>query len=99
MPKPGGRMLADRPAAKRRTGPIVKLELGKAYTARKGSPLRIQWGTDAIYMVTKLPLGSVTTVSIVQVLGPCGVVLCYAADLRPCSPPKFEDEDEDEEPE
>lgn len=93
MPKPGVRMTTDRQVAKARRGPIVRLELGKAYTARKGCPLRIQWGTDAIYMVTKLPLGPVTTVSIVQVLGPCGVVLCCAADLRPCSPPKFEDEE------
>ena len=93
MPKPGVRMTTDRQVAKARRGPIIPLELGKAYTARKGSPLRIQWGTDAIYMVTKLPLGSVTTVSIVQVLGPCGVVLCYAADLRPCEEVRLEDEE------
>ena len=93
MPKPGVRMTTDRQVAKVRRPPAVRLELGKAYTARKGSPLRIHWGTDAIYMVTKLPLGPVTTVSIVQVLGPCGVALCCAADLRPCDEVRLEDEE------
>ena len=91
MPKPGVRMLTDRPVSRKPKGPIVKLEVGKAYTARKGSYLRIQFGTDAIYMVTQLPPVVMTT-SIVQVLGPCGVALCNAADLRPCSEPTFEEE-------
>ena len=34
MPKPGIRMMTDTPTAKKRTGPIVRLEVGKAYTAR-----------------------------------------------------------------
>lgn len=91
MPKPGVRMLADRPA-KRRTGPIVKLELGKAYTARKGSWLRTQFGVDAVYMVTALPPGPLTTSSYVQVLGPRGVALVPAIDLRPCEEVRLEDE-------
>jgi hypothetical protein len=92
MPKPGVRMVADRPKRKAPSLPIVKLELGKAYTARKGSNLRWQFGTDAIYMVTALP-PVVTTSSIVQVLGPRGVVLCYAVDLRPCEEVRLEDEE------
>ena len=92
MPKPGVRMLADRPAARKRTGPLVKLELGKAYTDRKGSYLRVQFGPDAIYMVTQLP-PVVTTTSIVQVLGPRGVALCNAVDLRPCEEVRLEDEE------
>jgi hypothetical protein len=35
----------------------------------------------------------VTTSSIVQVLGPRGVVLCYAVDLRPCEEVRLEDEE------
>jgi hypothetical protein len=91
MPKPGVRMMMDNPKRSPRRGPIVKLELGKAYTARKGSFLRVQFGTDAIYMVTQLP-PVVTTTSIVQVLGPRGVALCNAVDLRPCDEIRLEDE-------
>jgi len=91
MPKPGVRMTTDRPVARKSVGPIVKLELGKAYTARKGSPLRIQWGPLAVYMVVHLPQ-VVSRTAIVHVLGPCGITLCYAADLRPCNEPKFEEE-------
>jgi len=91
MPKPGVRMLADR-SIPRRTGPIVKLELGKAYTARKGSSLRIMFGPEAVYMVTQLP-PVVTTASIVQVLGPRGVALCNAVDLRPCDEVRMDDEE------
>lgn len=93
MPKPGVRMMVDRPVAKARTGPIVKLEVGKAYTARKGSYLRVQYGPDAIYMVTQLP-PVVTTTSVVQVLGPRGVALCNASDLRPCEEVRFEEEEQ-----
>jgi hypothetical protein len=92
MPKPGIRMMTDSPRPKKRTGPIVRLEVGKAYTARKGSYLRVQFGTDAIYMVTQLP-PVVTTSSIVQVLSPRGVALCNAADLRPCDEFRLEDEE------
>ena len=92
MPKPGVRMLVERPVAKRNQGPIVRLEVGKAYTARKGSYLRVQFGTDAIYMVTQLP-PVVTTASVVQVLGPRGVALCNAIDLRPCDEVRLEEED------
>lgn len=92
MPKPGVRMLTDRRVSRAPKPAIVLLEIGAAYTARKGSSLRYTFERDAIYMVTQLP-PAVTTLSIVQVLGPRGVVLCYAVDLRPCSPPKFEDEE------
>jgi hypothetical protein len=92
MPKPGIRMMTDLPRPKKRTGPIVRLEVGKAYTARKGSWLRVQFGLDAIYMVTQLP-PVVTTASIVQVLSPRGVALCNAADLRPCDEFRLEDEE------
>jgi hypothetical protein len=92
MPKPGIRMMMDKPAAKKRTGPIVRLEVGKAYTARKGSYLRVQYGPDAIYMVTQLP-PVVTISSIVQVLSPRGVALCNAGDLRPCEEVRLEDEE------
>lgn len=92
MRKPGVRMMVDRPVARRRVSPIVKLELGKAYTARKGSFLRVQFGFDAVYMVTQLP-PKVTTESFVQVLGPRGVVVCSAADLRPCEEVRLEDEE------
>ena len=93
MPKPGIRMMTDTPAAKKRTGPIVRLEVGKAYTARKGSYLRVQYGPDAVYMVTQLP-PVVTTSSIVQVLSPRGVALCNAVDLRPCEEVRLEEEGE-----
>jgi hypothetical protein len=43
-------------------------------------------------MVTQLP-PVVTTSSIVQVLGPRGVVLCYSTDLRPCEAVRLEDEE------
>ena len=92
MPKPGVRMLVDRPRARKKQGPTVRLEVGKAYTARKGSSLRMQFGIDAVYMVTQLP-PLVTTASIVQVLGPRGVALCNAADLRPCDEVNFEEEE------
>ncbi len=93
MPKPGVRMLADRPVSRKPKGPIVRLELGKAYTARKGSYLRVQFGSDAIYMVTQLP-PVVTTTSVVQVLGPRGVALCNASDLRPCEEVRLEEEEQ-----
>jgi hypothetical protein len=86
-------MLADRPVSTKPKGPIVKLELGKAYTARKGSYLRFQFGTDAIYMVTQLP-PVVTTSSVVQVLGPRGIALCNAIDLRPCEEVRLEEEEQ-----
>lgn len=92
MPKPGIRMVADRPKRKGPTGPIVRLVLGKAYTARKGSWLRVQFGVDAVYMVTQLP-PVVTINAIVQVLGPRGVALCNAGDLRPCDEVHLEDEE------
>lgn len=92
MPKPGVRMLTDHPVARRKQGPTVRLEVGKAYTARKGSWLRVQFGTDAIYMVTQLP-PVVTTASVVQVLGPRGVALCNAIDLRPCDEVRLEEEE------
>jgi len=92
MPKPGVRMLAERPVSTKPKLPIVKLELGKAYTARKGSSLRWQFGHDAVYMVTQLP-PKVTTESFVQVLGPRGVVVCSAVDLRPCEEVRLEDEE------
>lgn len=92
MPKPGIRMMTDLPRPKKRTGPIVRLEVGKAYTARKGSYLRVQFGVDAVYMVTQLP-PVVTVTSIVQVLSPRGVTLCNAADLRPCDELRLEDEE------
>ena len=92
MRRSGVRMLADRPNAKRRKEPIIPLVLGKAYTARKGSSLRIRFGPEAIYMVTALP-PIVTLSSIVQVLGPTGVSLCCASDLRPCDEVRLEDED------
>ena len=44
MPKSGVRMLTDRPASRKPKGPIVKLEIGAAYTARKGSNLRYMFG-------------------------------------------------------
>ena len=91
MPKPGVRMLADRPVSRMPKLPIVKLELGKAYTARKGSSLRWQFGHDAVYMVTQLP-PVVNTSSIVQVLGPRGVAMVYAVDLRPCEEVRLEEE-------
>jgi len=94
MPKSGVRMLTDRPTSRKPKGPIVKLELGKAYTARKGSNLRYMFGAGAIYMVTQLP-SPVTTTSIVQVLGPRGVVLCYATDLRPCDEVRTPEEVDD----
>ena len=92
MPKPGVRMTTDRQVAKARRGPIIPLELGKAYTARKGSYLRVQYGPDAVYMVTQLP-PVVTMGSVVQVLGPRGVALCNAGDLRPCEEVRLEDEE------
>lgn len=92
MPKPGVRMVADRPKRKSPTGPIVRLEVGKAYTARKGSWLRVQYGIDAVYMVTQLP-PVVTIGSVVQVLSPRGVALCNAGDLRPCEEIRLEDEE------
>jgi hypothetical protein len=86
-------MLTDRPVARKKQGPPVRLEVGKAYTARKGSWLRVQFGLDAIYMVTQLP-PVVTTSSIVQVLGPRGIALCNAVDLRPCDEVRLEEEEE-----
>lgn len=94
MRKPGIRMMADRPALKRKTGPIVRLELGKAYTARKGSWLRVQYGIEAVYMVTQLPPGPLKVGSFVQVLGPRGVLICDAIDLRPCEEVRLDEEDE-----
>jgi hypothetical protein len=75
-------MMMDVPARKAKTGPIVRLEVGKAYTARKGSYLRVQYGPEAVYMVTQVP-PLITMASIVQVLSPRGVALCNAGDLRP----------------
>jgi hypothetical protein len=75
-------MMMDAPARKPKTGPIVRLEVGKAYTARKGSWLRVQYGHEAVYMVTQLP-PVVMMGSIVQVLSPRGIALCNAGDLRP----------------
>lgn len=92
MPKPGVRMLTDRRVSRAPKPAIVLLEIGAAYTARKGSSLRYTFGRDAIYMVTQLP-PAVTTLSIVQVLGPRGVVLCYAVDLRPCDEVRTPEED------
>lgn len=92
MPKPGIRMMTDKPTAKKQTGPIVRLEVGKAYTARKGSYLRVQYGPDAIYMVTQLP-PIVMVNSVVQVLSPRGIALCNASDLRPCAEVRLEDEE------
>ena len=92
MPKPGVRMMVDRPVAKARTGPIVKLEVGKAYTARKGSYLRFQYGPEAVYMVTQLP-PVVMMGAVVQVLSPRGIALCNAGDLRPCEEVRLEDEE------
>lgn len=91
MPKPGIRMMTDLPRPKGRTGPIVRLEVGKAYTARKDSYLRVQYGPDAIYMVTQLP-PIVMVNSVVQVLSPRGVALCNAGDLRPCEEVRLDDE-------
>ena len=90
MPKPRVRMLVERPATTKPKGPIVRLEVGRAYTARKGSYLRVQYGPDAVYMVTQLP-PVVTTSSIVQVLSPRGVALCNAVDLRPCEEVRLEE--------
>jgi hypothetical protein len=84
-------MLTDRPAPKSKPGPIVKLEVGKAYTARKGSYLRVQYGPEAVYMVTQVPR-IIQVGSIVQVLGPRGVALCNAGDLRPVAEINLEDE-------
>jgi len=36
----------------------------------------------------------VTTSSIVQVLGPRGIALCNAVDLRPCDEVRLEEEEE-----
>ena len=91
MPKPGVRMLVDRPVSTKPRLPLVKLELGKAYTAKKGSNLRMQFGPDAIYMVTQLP-PIVNVASIVQVLGPRGVAMVYASDLRPCDEVRLDEE-------
>jgi hypothetical protein len=44
-------------------------------------------------MVTQLP-PVVTTSSVVQVLGPRGVALCNASDLRPCEEVRLEEEEE-----
>ena len=94
MPKPGVRMLTGRRVARAPKPATLLLELGKAYTARKGSNLRYMFGAGAIYMVTQLP-SPVTTTSIVQVLGPRGVVLCYATDLRPCDEVRTPEEVDD----
>ena len=71
---------------------VLKVIQKPNIVVKKGSYLRIQFGTDAIYMVTQLP-PVVTTTSIVQVLGPRGVALCNAVDLRPCEEVRLEDEE------
>ena len=93
MPKPGVRMVGSRPERRQSQGPVLRIELGKAYTARKGSPLRWQFGHDAVYMVTQLP-PVVYKSTIIQVLGPRGVAMVYAADLRPCEEVVLEEEGE-----
>lgn len=88
---PGVRMVGERPAA-RSSGPVRRLPIvvGKAYTARKGSYLRVQFGPGAVYMVLAAP-PIVTHRSVIQVLGPRGMTLCNATDLRPCEDPEDTD--------
>ena len=61
---------------------LMTLVVGNAYFARKGSATRIQWGNQSVFMVLEIPQRC-TTASIIKVLGPNGMLLIIAGDLRP----------------
>jgi len=68
-----------KPAAPAR---LMLLVVGNAYVARKGSTTRMMWGNQSVFMVLEVPQRC-TTASIIKVLGPSGMLLIEAGDLRP----------------
>ena len=61
---------------------LMTLVVGNAYFSRKGSATRMQWGNQSVFMVLEVP-ARCTTVSIIKVLGPNGLLFISAGDLRP----------------
>ena len=68
-----------KPAARAR---LMLLVVGNAYVTRKGSATRMMWGSQSVFVVLKVPQRC-TTASIINVLGPNGMLLIEAGDLRP----------------
>lgn len=68
-----------KPAIKPR---LMNLQVGAAYVSAKGTSLRMMWGRDPIFMVIEVP-PRCTTVSVVKVIGPNGLLLVTAGELRP----------------
>ena len=68
-----------KPAIKPR---LMNLKIGAAYVSAKGTSLRMRWGRDPVFMVLEVP-ERCTSLSIVKVIGPNGLLLVTAGELRP----------------
>ena len=61
---------------------LMRLVVGAAYVSAKATGLRTVWGNQAVFMVLEVP-PRCTTHSVVKVLGPNGMLLVTAGELRP----------------
>jgi len=73
---------APRPAKSAVPPRLMRLVVGAAYVSAKATGLRAVWGNQAVFMVLEVP-ARCTTHSVVKALGPNGMILMTAGDLRP----------------